>query len=164
QDHCPAGQDCMAGSCIGPAQMGADGGVIVNPTPDSGVVAPATCSADPQCSPPDAVCEGQQCVPGCGAVGSAIQCGAGPMCSPATAPPRTPSTGRCPPVPGPCQNAAACMPPMTVCEAGQCVPGCGQVGGLQCGATMICAASTGRCGPGTASCTTDATCGAPAMI
>jgi hypothetical protein len=44
-----------------------------------------------------------------------------------------------------CTTDSDCGPPARICEFMQCIPGCGQVGGLQCTGFQTCDANTGRC-------------------
>ncbi len=121
---------------------------------DAGV---QSCGSDSACAPPSTVCEGGQCVLGCGQVGG-LRCGTGTVCDT--------RNGRCVAVAGPCASDSACAPPRTVCESGQCVPGCGEIGGLQCSGSQVCAASTGRCegAPPPPLCAADGDCNPPATV
>ncbi len=134
-EHCTAPAMCIDGACTTPGQM--------------------SCRQDSECSPPNTVCEFQQCVLGCGQVGSAISCGPGQVCDS--------QTGRCKAAPSSCVNDTDCGPPTQVCEGSICVLGCAQPGGLTCTGGQVCNAQTGRCG-GTGSCVNDSDCGAPARI
>lgn len=55
------------------------------------------------------------------------------------------ASGQCVAISGPCTTDVECTPPATVCESRQCIPGCGQAGGLQCVGAMTCDANSGRC-------------------
>lgn len=109
-------------------------------SPETGRCQPrsAGCTTDPECGPPTQVCEGGQCVGGCGEpIG--VRCGSGEMCNPAT--------GRCDPIQSNlCARDADCSPPATVCDAmtSMCVPGCGTAG---CPSNLTCNPLTGRCDP-----------------
>jgi uncharacterized protein (DUF2141 family) len=58
---------------------------------------------------------------------------------------------------------SACGAPAQICESGQCVLGCMEVGGLTCTGGNTCDPSTGRCMP-PQGCASDSACGAPAAI
>lgn len=122
------------------------------------VETPPGCTTDAGCAPPATVCEAGSCVPGCDGEG-APPCPAGQRCEPAT--------GRCvPDAPQPCTADAGCAPPDTVCEDGDCVPGCAAAGAPACGADERCDPETGRCGPkpDPGSCTADVDCAPPATV
>ncbi len=63
-----------------------------------------------------------------------------------------------------CGSDSQCLPPQTVCEAGQCVLGCGRPGGLSCSATEVCNTNTGRCTPLTGPCMDDSACNGPMTV
>lgn len=133
--HCVSPTMCIDNRCIDPTQ--------------------SMCTGDAQCMPPQTVCQGMQCVSGCGVPGSPITCGPGSFCNT--------GTGRCEAGQVTCANDGECSPPATICESMQCIPGCTQIGGLVCTGGNVCNASTGRCEP-PGGCTTDNECGAPAQI
>jgi hypothetical protein len=95
--------------------------------PDSG---PTGCTNDSNCNVPVTICEGHQCVPGCGSV----PCGVGEQCDLAI--------GRCKPKPATCTSDADCAPPDTVCQGTTCVDGCGSAG---CPPPGTCNALSGHC-------------------
>lgn len=133
--HCIAPTVCVTGRCIDPTQT--------------------SCAMDNECMPPNTVCEGMQCVPGCNSPGTPIVCNPGTFCDD--------TTGRCLPGQSTCSGDAECSPPATICENMQCIPGCAQVGGLVCTGGNVCNQMTGRCEP-PGGCTNDTECGAPALI
>ena len=133
--HCDPGDTCVEGHCTEPST--------------------SMCTSDPQCAPPSTVCEAQRCVAGCGRPGSPISCGPGEFCNT--------NTGRCEAGQVTCTGDVQCSPPNSICESGQCIPGCTQVGGLVCTGGNVCNAGTGRCEP-PAGCTQDSQCGAPARV
>jgi len=160
--HCSGGAQCADGTCFDPANP--DTGVVFvpdsgsTPGPDGGVAVDAsgpTCQSDPQCGPPQTVCEGGQCTLGCGERGGLV-CTAPAVCNT--------TTGRCVSVQGPCTSDAMCTAPRTVCEGGQCVPGCAERGGIQCTGGMVCNAQTGRCAMGGPICLSDRDCRPPMTI
>ncbi len=57
-----------------------------------------------------------------------------------------------------------CGAPAAVCEQNVCVPGCGQVGGLQCGAGTVCDNGSGRCVAVQGPCMDDTECSPPMSI
>ncbi len=132
--HCTAPTMCIANQCQDPS-----GG----------------CVLDTDCNPPGTVCEGGACVPGCSDPRTPIPCGLGTVCNT--------TNGRCEAGNVTCQDDNECSPPNTVCESGQCIPGCGQVGGLQCTGGATCNPGTGRCETSN-TCTDDTECAAPATI
>ena len=113
------------------------------------------CGDDGDCNAPSTVCENASCVAGCGVPGSSVTCGFGTFCNT--------NTGRCEAGQVTCGGDSECSPPATICESGQCIPGCTQVGGLQCTGGTSCNASTGRCETNNA-CTVDANCAPPATV
>ncbi|MBK8013153.1 MAG: PPC domain-containing protein [Deltaproteobacteria bacterium] len=135
---CPEGQVCsvVSGACI----------------PEG------TCGADADCAPPATVC-GEQgvCIPGCGAGGAGAEvCVGDELCDTLT--------GHCVLVRGPCQHDSECDPPKTVCEVGQCVPGCAETGGVQCPGGQLCEPTSGRCVVNGAVCASDDDCATPAEV
>lgn len=110
------------------------------------------CTQDNQCgTPPADICDNGRCARGCGVAGG-ITCGGGNVCDT--------TTGHCVPVVTTCSADSQCMPapPARVCESSQCVPGCGQAGGLVCsGSTPQCNTTTGRC-EAIPPCTLDSQC------
>lgn len=98
---------------------------------------PSMCMNDTECGAPSNVCEGTQCIPGCGRVGG-IQCvSPTPFCNG--------GSGRCVATPA-CTQDSECNDPTRICESNNCVPRCDQPGGQMCtGATPNCNATTGRC-------------------
>lgn len=132
---CTSPTICLDGSCVDPSAT--------------------MCATDSACAAPNTVCESGQCVPGCHRVGSPVLCGLGEFCDS--------NSGRCAPGQVTCMNDQACTPPATICESSQCIPGCAQVGGLQCTGGNVCSASTGRCQP-PSGCSSDTQCGAPASV
>ncbi|MDF1563564.1 MAG: hypothetical protein P1V51_11000 [Deltaproteobacteria bacterium] len=149
---CRAGERCEAltGKCVSTTGCTSDAACGSLERCD---LATGTCIGDPgctrdlDCSPPQTICEGGACVPGCAQSG----CSGTDTCEA--------STGRCQPVGG-CSTDAQCSPPARICEGGACVPGCGDTG---CSTGWTCLAATGRC-ESDGSCTSDAECGAPARI
>jgi hypothetical protein len=133
--HCGNGQSCVQNQCVDPE--------------------PGGCASDAACGAPARVCEATQCVPGCAQPGSPIACGLGNVCNT--------NTGRCEPGQVTCSSDVQCGPPSSICESGQCIPGCAQVGGLVCTGGWSCNPSNGRCEP-PAGCALDSQCGAPAGI
>ncbi|MCB9655839.1 MAG: hypothetical protein H6729_17065, partial [Deltaproteobacteria bacterium] len=117
-----------------------------------------TCGADGDCAPPATVCRDDGiCIPGCGAGGTGAEvCVGDELCNT--------TTGHCVLVRGPCQNDSECDPPETVCEIGQCVPGCAETGGVQCPGGQLCEPASGRCVANGTVCSSDDDCGAPAEI
>ncbi|MEQ9540561.1 MAG: hypothetical protein RIU46_27645 [Deltaproteobacteria bacterium] len=149
--HCdPNSQQCVdcyePGHCLSPTTC------VQNRCIDPSMTA---CTGDAQCMPPQTVCQGMQCVAGCGTPGSPITCGLGSFCNT--------GTGRCEMGQVTCANDTECAPPNTICESMQCIPGCAQVGGLVCTGGNVCNPATGRC-EASGGCTTDVECGAPAQI
>jgi hypothetical protein len=57
-----------------------------------------------------------------------------------------------------------CGAPAGICEANQCVPGCGQPGGMQCGSGTVCDTNNGRCVTVQGPCSIDADCGPPTGV
>jgi hypothetical protein len=108
---------------------------------------PRACQQDSQCGPPNALCDGGFCAPGCAKTG----CAAGARCL---------ANGRCGAGPG-CTNDAMCAPPATVCRSGDCVSGCTSG---SCAAGEKCDALTGRCNPIASGCAKDSDCAPPASI
>ncbi len=133
--HCPSPQECVANKCVDPGQ--------------------SMCTMDAQCAPPNTVCEGMRCVPGCNVPGSPITCGLGMSCNA--------QSGRCESGMTMCMGDAECNPPASICESGSCIAGCTQIGGLQCTGGNVCNQTTGRCDP-PSGCVNDTECGAPAGI
>lgn len=108
---------------------------------------PIPCTVDRDCGdPPNRVCVDEVCVPGCMAEGAAA-CVAPAACDPAS--------GHCL-VEGACQTPNDCAPPVSVCIAGRCEPGCG-VAAAPCRLDRVCDASTGVC-RSSPPCDTDAAC------
>lgn len=132
---CASPNVCLNNSCVDPST--------------------ATCTTDTQCMVPDSVCVGTQCVPGCHRPGSPVVCGLGQLCDT--------GTGRCIAGQSMCTGDAQCTPPATICEQMQCIPGCTQIGGLQCTGGNVCNSTTGRC-EATSGCSSDQQCGAPAGV
>ncbi|MCB9648153.1 MAG: hypothetical protein H6730_16325 [Deltaproteobacteria bacterium] len=66
---------------------------------------------------------------------------------------------------GPCTDDVACGAPLAVCEAGQCIPGCGQPdpNALVCADPNDCSPLTGRC-DGFGLCFADTDCNPPASV
>ncbi|MCK6547336.1 hypothetical protein L6R52_15905 [Myxococcota bacterium] len=133
---CQSPEICMSGSCVDPSTT--------------------QCTDDSGCNAPASVCVGGQCVDGCQRPGSPVTCGLGELCDS--------STGRCRAGQVTCSTDQSCNPPSTICESGQCIPGCTQLGGLQCTGGNVCDAQSGRCEAPSGSCATDAQCGAPAGV
>lgn len=151
------GAQCVSG-CAQPGGLTCAGGTICDPSTGRCVNPNPGCSTDAQCGPPARVCETGQCVPGCGQSGG-VQCSGATTCDT--------TSGRCVPIQMTgCTTDAQCGAPVGVCEAGQCVPGCGEIGGLTCSGNTVCSATSGRCttGGGGNTCSSDAQCGAPANI
>ena len=121
---------------------------------DAGFVEPE-CVSDPDCSPPQQICEQGMCVAGC--VAMPDRCAEGTeVCDT--------NTGRCVPLSVRCMADRDCRPPATICESQQCVPGCGLPGGIQCtGLDGPCNPTTGRC-EGAGVCAVDADCMDPDRI
>ncbi|MEE2902776.1 MAG: hypothetical protein VYC39_10620 [Myxococcota bacterium] len=63
-----------------------------------------------------------------------------------------------------CTADSDCMPPKEVCENQQCVLGCDEFGGLQCGMDEICDPSTGRCVRPNVNCQSDSECSPPMTV
>jgi len=55
-------------------------------------------------------------------------------------------------------------PPVDICQAGQCVLGCGQSGGLQCTGGTVCDMATGHCVSENPTCAMDSDCNPPTEI
>ncbi len=157
------GRDALLGDSAPPrdggVQPGPDGGV--QPGPDGGDAGPdlGTCQQDEQCppGPPTSVCIADQCRYGCGIEPS--------LCASGTEVCNT-DTGHCEVLIRNCAADAECVPapPLRVCEGTQCVPGCGQPGGIVCGGvTPLCDTSNGRC-TAPPSCNLDVDCGNPDQI
>lgn len=117
---------------------------------DSGVS--MMCINDQECSPPNQICESNQCVDGCG-INAALCDSSTEICDP--------STGRC--VQVSCNDDMDCSPPMTVCESNQCIPGCHLNGGIPCSGATPCNANSGRCEAATP-CSLDSDCNDPDKI
>src|SRR5437870_5361585 len=125
QKHCDVTHqqcvDCLVNTdCTNPRVCSS--GVCVDPN--------GGCTDDAMCGPPTAVCQAQQCVPGCQAPGSPVICAVGQLCDS--------NTGRCVNGNVTCMQDSQCNPPQSICTSGQCIPGCTQVGGLQCTGGNIC--------------------------
>ena len=63
-----------------------------------------------------------------------------------------------------CVDDMGCAPPNTICESGQCVPGCGVPGGLSCGPDEVCDTTTGRCVVVAGPCVQDSECAPPMTV
>lgn len=134
--HCSDGATCIAGSC----DDGSD---------------PPQCTEDNDCNPPNEVCQTNRCVPGCARPGSPVVCDAASTCNAAT--------GRCESGPMGCSSDAMCGAPSRICESTQCIPGCAEIGGLQCTGGNVCNPGTGRC-EAQSTCNMDPDCAPPATV
>lgn len=132
--QCTAPATCVSNDCIDPS---------------------GACVLDSNCSPPNTVCEGGACIPGCSDPRTPIPCGLGMVCNT--------NNGRCEANNVSCQGDQDCNAPNTVCESGQCIPGCGEVGGLQCTGATVCNSTSGRC-ESTSTCLGDQDCNAPSTV
>lgn len=155
----PPGTVCQGGTCVPgcsepntPIPCGL--GTVCNSSTGRCEAGNVSCQMDPDCNPPNTVCESGQCIPGCGQVGG-LQCTGGNVCNP--------GTGRCEST-NTCVGDTDCAPPATICESGVCVGGCGQPGGLTCGTGTVCDTNTGRCVTVSGPCTVDSECGPPQMV
>lgn len=123
--------------------------------PDTGVVPDAgeedagaiTCSTDRDCGdPPNRVCSEGVCIRGCHTTGGAA-CLGSRSCDD--------TTGHCL-VSGACEAQSDCDPPISVCVAGACEPGC-SVSTHPCRMDRTCAFETGLCEASPA-CSADTDC------
>lgn len=146
---------CVPG-CTIDTTLCAAGTEVCNTNDGRCVAVNRPCMQDSECmpGPPDQVCEGGQCVPGCARQGG-LQCvGQTPNCNM--------TSGRCEGVP-PCTLDADCGDPAQICLSGTCTVRCDRPGGLACPGTDVCNPESGRCAPGglvlgDTSCTFDAQC------
>ena|GEM_PF-6815552 len=63
-----------------------------------------------------------------------------------------------------CVDDLGCAAPNTICESGQCVPGCGVPGGSMCGTDEVCDTTTGRCVVVAGPCVEDSECAPPMTV